>query len=107
MTVRTIVFTCAVLAAASAVQAQDDATHNHCWGDITSDFAHIDTEGNGIIGQHSRAHDPIFRPEDQPRDGVGNVSKGDGPLSEGGQGDHAVRVGDLLEGATGVPIECE
>jgi hypothetical protein len=105
MTVRTVVFTCAVLAAASAVQAQDDATNNRCWGDITSDFAQIE---NGIIGQHSRAHDPIFRREAQPRDGVGNVSKdNDGPLSEGGQGDHAVRVGEQLEDATGVPIECD
>lgn len=105
MTVRTAVFTCVVLAASSSAYAQDAATNNHCWGDITSDFAHID---KGIIGQHSRAHDPIFRRENQPRDGVGNVSKEqDGPLSEGGQGDHAIRVGEQLEAATGVPIECE
>ncbi|MBM6582908.1 hypothetical protein ILT44_22130 [Microvirga sp. BT689] len=105
MTVRTAVFTCVVLAASSAAYAQDAATNNHCWGDITSDFAHIEV---GIIGQHSRAHDPTFRGENQPRDGVGNVSKErDGPLSEGGQGDHAIRVGEQLEDATGVPIECE
>jgi hypothetical protein len=107
MTVRTAFFACVVLAASSAAQAQDSgtATDNHCWGDITSDFAHIEA---GIIGQHSRAHDPIFRGENQPRDGVGNVSKEqDGPLSEGGQGAHAERVGEQLERATGVPIECD
>jgi hypothetical protein len=78
--------------------------HNRCWGDITSDFAHIEA---GIIGQHSRAHDPIFRGENQPRRGVGNVSKDFNELSEGGQGDHADRVGEQLEEATGVPIECD
>ena len=104
MTVRTALFACVVLAAPFSAQAQDAATLNHCWGDITSDFAQIET---GFVGQHSRAHDPIFRPEDQPRDGVGNVSKGDDLLSEGGQGKHAIRVGDQLENATGVPIECD
>jgi hypothetical protein len=107
MIVRTALFTCAVLAASSAAQAQDGATHNRCWGDITSDFSHIEA---GIIGQHSRAHDPIFRREQQPRRGVGNVSK-EGEdfdeLSDGDQGDHAVAVGEQLEAATGVPIECD
>ena len=98
MIVRTALFTCVVLAASSAAQAKDDATHNRCWGDVTSDFAHIEA---GIIGQHSRAHDPIFRPEKQPRDGVGNVSKGFGDLSDGGQGDHADAVGEQLG------IECD
>lgn len=102
MTVRTALFTCAVLAASSSAQAQD-ATNNHCWGDITSDFAHIE---EGIIGDHSQAHDPIFRPEQQPREGVGNVSKDFDELSDGGQGDHAIAVGEQLEAATGVPIEC-
>jgi hypothetical protein len=99
MTVRTALFTCAVLAVSFSAQAQDSATNNRCWGDVTSDFAQLET---GLIGRHSRAHDPVFRPEQQPRRGVGNVSKEDfGPLSEGGQGEHAEDVGERLG------IECD
>ena len=75
MTVRTALFTCVVLAASFSAQAQDagTATDNHCWGDISSDFAQL-----GLMGEHSRRNSTM-RPEDQPRDGVGNVSKdGDG-----------------------------
>jgi hypothetical protein len=104
MIVRTALFTCFVLAASSAAQAQDAATLNHCWGDIASDVGQL-----GLMGQHSR-RDSTMRPEQQPRRGVGNVSKedfGDGTLSEGAQGTHAIVVGEQLEEAIGVEIECE
>jgi hypothetical protein len=80
------------LCAIGGADAAPTATNNQCWGNITSQFAQT-----GLVGQHSRAKDPLFRPESQPRDGVGNVSKdGFGPVSEGGQGDHAIAVGALL-----------
>jgi hypothetical protein len=104
MIVRTTVFTCVVLAASSSAQAQAPATNNACWGDVTSDLAQLE---KGIIGQHSRAHDPVNRPEQQPREGVGNVSKGFGELSQGGQGEHAEVVGGMVPEELGGPIECD
>ena len=79
------------LCAMGGADAAPTATNNQCWGNITSQFAQT-----GLVGQHSRAKDPLFRPESQPREGVANVSKGFAPLSEGGQGDHAIAVGALL-----------
>lgn len=99
ITAKSILFTGFAIVLVSAAAAQDPgdlkptATQNACWGDITSDFAHLQT---GIIGQHSRAHDPVFRPEQQPRLGVGNVSKLFGELSEGAQGEHGIVVGGRL-----------
>jgi hypothetical protein len=104
MTARTVLFTCVVLAASFSAQAQDTgtATDNHCWGDISSDFAQL-----GLMGEHSRRNSTM-RPEQQPRKGVGNVSKDDhGPLSEGGQGDHAVEVGGQIPEEFGGPLICD
>jgi hypothetical protein len=103
MTVRIAVLACAVLTASFSAQAQDSgtATHNHCWGDISSDFAQL-----GLMGEHSRRNSTM-RPEQQPREGVGNVSKTHAPLSEGGQGDHADAVGEQIPEEFGGPLVCE
>lgn len=106
MNVRIAVLACAVLAVSFSAQAQDSgtATHNHCWGDISSDFAQL-----GLMGEHSR-RDSTMRPEQQPREGVGNVTKDDDefrPLSEGGQGDHAVEVGGQIPEEFGGPLVCD
>jgi hypothetical protein len=84
------------ICATGNADAAPAATNNQCWGDNLSQFAKT-----GLVGQHSRAHDPLFRPESQPREGVGNVSKDFNDLSAGGQGDHAIAVGALLG------IECD
>ena len=104
MIVRTVLLTGFVLAASSAAQAQDAATLNHCWGDIASDFGQL-----GLMGEHSRAHDSTMRPEQQPRRGVGNVSKRtwDGTLSEGAQGTHAIVVGGQIPEELGGPLVCD
>jgi hypothetical protein len=103
MAVKTALFTCVVLAVSFSAQAQDSgtATHNHCWGDISSDFAQL-----GLMGKHSRRNSTM-RPEAQPRLGVGNVSKEHAPLSEGGQGDHAVEVGGQIPEEFGGPLICD
>jgi hypothetical protein len=48
-----------------------------------------------------------MRPEQQPREGVGNVSKGHAPLSEGGQGEHAEVVGRQIPEEFGGPLICD
>ena len=106
MTAKTVLFTCVVLAASFSAQAQDSgtATDNHCWGDISSDFAQL-----GLMGEHSRRNSTM-RPEQQPREGVGNVSKeGESfdELSDGGQGDHAVEVGGQIPEEFGGPLICD
>jgi hypothetical protein len=107
MIVRTAFLAGFVLAAFSAAQAQDDATLNHCWGDIASDLAQLET---GLMGQHSR-HDSIMRPpqeQGEGREGVGNVSTDQhGPLSEGGQGTHAIVVGGQIPEELGGPLVCD
>ena len=73
--------------------AQDDATLNRAWGDIASQVARA-----GIMGEHSAESSP-FTPDagEGGRRGVGNVSSEDfGPLSEGGQGLHAITNGGRL-----------
>jgi hypothetical protein len=80
----------------SVAHAAPEATENRCWGDITSQFAQT-----GTFGQHA-SDPPGFTPGEGGRRGVGNVSKEDfGPLSEGGQGEHAEEVGGVLG------FECE
>lgn len=71
----------------------DDATLNHCWGQLASHLGK-----NGIMGLHSSAHGAFTpNPGDGGRKGVGNVSKEEhGDLSAGGQGIHAISVGSLL-----------
>lgn len=78
--------------------AQDDATLNHCWGDIASQVAQ-----SGIMGEHSSAAG-TFTPDpgDGGRTGVGNVSKNFGDLSDGSQGTHAIVNGGRL-GADSLP----
>jgi hypothetical protein len=104
MAVKTALFTCAVLAVSFSAQAQDSgtATDNHCWGDIASDVGQL-----GLMGEHARRNSTM-RPEQQPREGVGNVSKEKyGPLSEGGQGDHAIDVGSQIPEELGGPLVCD
>jgi hypothetical protein len=84
------------------VYAADDATLNRCWGQITQQFAALE-DGQPGIGDHA-SDPPGFEPGEGGREGVGNVSKQDfGPLSEGGQGEHAIAVGD----DTTLNLECE
>lgn len=78
---------------ATAAFAGPGAKINRCWGELA---AHMGQ--NGIMGKHSSSHG-FFTPDpgEGGRRGVGNVSKEDhGPLSEGGQGQHAIEVGHLL-----------
>jgi hypothetical protein len=78
------------LSATGAAYAADDATFNRCWGQITKQFAALD-DGQPGIGEHASSP-PGIEPG-EGRSGVGNVSKEHAPLSEGGQGEHAVDVG--------------
>lgn len=85
-------FLIALVFVAGPAAAQDDATLNRAWGDIASQVARA-----GIMGEHSSAASPFTPSPDNPRRGVGNVSKEDfGPLSEGGQGLHAITNGGRL-----------
>jgi hypothetical protein len=71
------------------------ATGNRDWGQVTKEFTRVD-DGQPGIGDHSR-DPPGFEPGEGGREGVGNVTKDvDGPLSEGGQGEHANRVGGQM-----------
>jgi hypothetical protein len=94
---------CGSLGATAAVYAADDATGNQCWGETTKQFAQVEDSQPGL-GEHS-SNPPGIDPGDG-REGVGNVSKGDAPLSEGGQGAHANRVGGQmgLEPCDGPPV---
>jgi hypothetical protein len=70
-----------------------DAQLNRAWGDITSQAAQLDN-GQPGIGEH--ASSPPGVEPGEGRQGVGNVSKTYAPLSEGGQGEHAIDVGGQL-----------
>ena len=71
------------------------ATGNRDWGQVTKEFTRVD-DGQPGIGDHSR-DPPGFEPGEGGREGVGNVTKDvDGPLSGGGQGEHATRVGEQM-----------
>jgi len=95
-----------ILAALVAVPAaaQDDATLNHCWGDIAADVGRA-----GLMGEHSNAASPFTPdPGEGGRRGVGNVSKEDfGDLSAGGQGQHAITNGQRLEQIEDGEFDCE
>ena len=85
---------CGSLGTTGVVYAADDATLNRCWGQTTKEFAQAD-DGQPGIGEHSSSP-PGVEPGEGRR-GVGNVSKEDhGPLSEGGQGAHAIAVGGQM-----------
>jgi hypothetical protein len=85
---------CGSFGATGVVYAADNATMNQCWGETTKQFAQVSDDQPGL-GEHS-SDPPGIDPGDG-REGVGNVSKGDAPLSEGGQGAHANRVGRQME----------
>jgi hypothetical protein len=84
----------AALSATGVVYAADDATLNQCWGETTKQFAQVD-DGQPGLGEHSSSP-PGFTPGEGGRQGVGNVSKGHGDLSAGGQGMHANAVGPQM-----------
>ena len=88
------------LSAAGAVYAAPEAKLNHCWGQVTKQFA--------PLGPHASAHSPFTPdPGEGGRRGVGNVSKEDhGPLSEGGQGQHAIAVAPASIQSS-LPEECQ
>jgi hypothetical protein len=80
------------LSATGVAYAQDAATGNKCWGLATKEFA--------PLGGHASS-------QDEPREGVGNVTKEDhGDLSEGGQGVHAANVAPPSVLST-LPQECQ
>jgi hypothetical protein len=89
---------------AGPAAAQDGASLNRCWGDIASDVGSA-----GLMGEHSSAHSPFTPdPGEGGRRGVGNVSKEDfGPLSEGGQGQHAITNGERLEAVEEGEFRCD
>jgi hypothetical protein len=79
------------LGATGVAYAADDATLNRCWGQATKQFA--------PLGAHASS-------QDEPRQGVGNVSKGFGELGDGGQGKHAIAVApDSIQSS--LPAECQ
>jgi hypothetical protein len=81
-----------LIGAPGAVYAADDATANKCWGLATKQFA--------PLGTHASS-------QDEPRRGVGNVTKEDhGDLSEGGQGVHAANVAPP-DAFDALPQECQ
>jgi hypothetical protein len=85
----------AISAAGVAQAAPDDATLNSCWGQTTKEFT--------PLGDH--ASDPPGVEPGEGREGVGNVSKDFGELSEGAQGKHANAVApDDLEECEGPPV---
>jgi hypothetical protein len=93
------------LSATGVVYAADDATLNHCWGQITKEFQ---ASGEPGLGEHASSHSPFTPdPGEGGRRGVGNVSKEDhGDLSEGGQGMHAIAVApDSIQ--SDLPEECQ
>lgn len=82
--------------------AEPDATLNQCWGDIASQFAQ-----RGLVGEHSRAGSDFTS---QPRDGVANqgIEIGAGEPGDGGNGQHAILVGDIVDDFIGgEPILCD
>jgi hypothetical protein len=82
------------LSGTGVVYAADDATLNRCWGQTTKEFAQFPDSQPGI-GEHS-SNPPGIDPG-EGRLGVGNVSKQQhAPLSEGGQGVHAIAVGTQM-----------
>jgi hypothetical protein len=93
------------LSATGVVYAADDATLNHCWGQVTKEFQAFGEPG---LGEHASAASPFTPdPGEGGRRGVGNVSKEDhAPLSAGGQGVHAIAVApaDIQES---LPEECQ
>ena len=89
---------CGSLGATGVVYAADDATLNRCWGQTTKQFAQAEDSQPGI-GEH--ASSPPGVEPGEGRRGVGNVSKDHAPLNEGGQGLHAIAVGEPLG------LECE
>ena len=95
----------AALGVAGVAYAADDATLNHCWGQVTKEFQAFGEPG---LGEHASAASPFTPdPGEGGRRGVGNVSKEDhAPLSEGGQGVHAIAVApaDIQES---LPEECQ
>jgi len=79
------------LGAMGVAYAAPEAKKNKCWGQVTKQFA-----ATGTIGEHS-SDPPGFEPGEGGREGVGNVSKDEhDPLSEGGQGEHAIVVGTQM-----------
>jgi hypothetical protein len=89
------------------------ATNNQCWGQVASQLARSDSPfvtddmHGGGMGMHSRSGTAAdknggfanndFAPIDQPRTGVGNVSKGaphNTAPGDGGNGQHAVNNGE-------------
>jgi len=108
-----------VMAGMAQAQEQPPATTNQCWGDVASEMGQ-----RGIMGQHSSSHS-VFTPDpgDGGREGVANqnqVLADDGVIStgdpgEGGNGLHAIAVGELVgtinpvTGAEGTadPIVCD
>jgi hypothetical protein len=77
------------IGAAGGAYAAPEAQKNKCWGQVTKQFA-----ATGTMGQHSSSP-PGFEPG-EGREGVGNVSKEHDPLSQGGQGEHAIVVGAMM-----------
>jgi hypothetical protein len=101
---------CASLGATGVVYAADDATLNHCWGQITKEFAALGGEEHPGLGEHA-SDPPGFNPGDGGRQGVGNVSKSDPDfggvkLSEGAQGVHAIAVAPSSIQSS-LPEECQ
>jgi hypothetical protein len=91
------------LSAAGAAYAADDATLNHCWGQITNEFQAVGEPG---LGEH--ASDPPGIDPGEGREGVGNVSKGFGELGDGAQGEHAIAVAPSSdEFQSSLPEECQ
>jgi hypothetical protein len=70
--------------------AASSATNNQCWGDISQQMGEL-----GAMGVHTRAGATFTS---QPRQGAANANTTeDGEPGDGGLGNHAIRVGGLIE----------
>ena len=70
--------------------AASSATNNQCWGDIAHQMGQLDA-----MGVHSRAGATFTS---QPRQGAANANTtADGEPGDGGLGNHAIRVGGLID----------
>jgi hypothetical protein len=99
------------LSGTGVVHAADDATLNHCWGQVTKEFQAVGDPG---LGDHASSHSPFTPdPGEGGRRGVGNVSKEDfggdltGANGDGAQGEHAIAVAPSGEFQSSLPEECQ
>jgi hypothetical protein len=124
--VSAVAFCLGIAGTAWSQQPQDPNTGgqlNRCWGEVASQIAKLsdDSLNGGGMGAHSRSSNSPQGGfgQNEPRDGVGNVSEGfphGVHPGDGGNGQHAINNGEGFstvqdpvtgEFVAGDPLECE